>query len=235
MTRGELRPVVFSFRFPVLVEPVREPIVDPRHQFTVAAEVGAEVENLSAAVPDPLLDELEGVDVGPSEAVDRLLRVADHEQAPRLDARNPPVGRGVGIRRQQEKDLRLQRIGVLKLVDEQEWMPLRERHAHLGAFTEKSGGPLEQVVERQQALGQSQVLVMRTRPFEQRNHELIAVGPPLRERACECGNDVVPPLFELPDTFRLQFAMCLRSRAWQPQALDNFRTLSLDLLGRPEK
>jgi len=53
------------------------------------------------------------------EPIDRLLGIADDEQLARLRANRAPVAfRGVVGGKQQE-DLRLQRIGVLELVDEQ--------------------------------------------------------------------------------------------------------------------
>ena len=57
-------------------------------------------------------------DVGAAEAVDRLLRIADDEELPRRGDDRAPVALGRILRRQQEQNLGLERIGVLELVDE---------------------------------------------------------------------------------------------------------------------
>ena len=64
----------------------------------------------------------EGGDVGAPESVDRLLGVADDEQAPGVDRRARPTAAcaRVGIaRREQRREVALDRIGVLELVEEE--------------------------------------------------------------------------------------------------------------------
>ena len=55
--------------------------------------------------------------VGSPEAVDRLLGVADKKQAPRFRGSAVPVGR------EGQRDLNLERVGVLELVDEHYLVP----------------------------------------------------------------------------------------------------------------
>ncbi len=56
--------------------------------------------------------------VGTAELIDRLLRIADHEQLPRFGRDLQPVRFAGIVRGEQQQDLGLQRIGILKLVDE---------------------------------------------------------------------------------------------------------------------
>src|ERR1700730_4320629 len=57
-------------------------------------------------------------DVGTSKPVNRLLRISDQKQLPRNRAGVPPVRGGRVIRREQQQDLHLERVGILELVDE---------------------------------------------------------------------------------------------------------------------
>src|SRR5262249_3323759 len=57
-------------------------------------------------------------DVGPPEAVDRLLRIADDRDTSRPDPALPPVVRIRAVLRQEEDDLALEGVRVLELVDE---------------------------------------------------------------------------------------------------------------------
>ena len=63
------------------------------------------------------------LDVGATEAVDRLLRVADDEQLARHGPHGTPVPLGGIVRGQQQQELGLERIGVLELVDEDTGAP----------------------------------------------------------------------------------------------------------------
>ena len=68
---------------------------------------------------DQRLDLVVEGDVGAAEAVDGLLRVADHEELAGLELHLPPR-RGARLALAEvEDDLRLQRVGVLELVDEE--------------------------------------------------------------------------------------------------------------------
>ena len=72
----------------------------------------------------------EGADVGPSEPVDRLLRIADKEEAPRTGLDLVPRLAGDvdgGIGRDQDREFDLDRVGVLELVEQQAGIPRAER------------------------------------------------------------------------------------------------------------
>ena len=116
--------------------PVREhlvePLVDEGDDRRDRAEVGGEGEGLAAASLDEALRLLVDRDVGAAEAVDRLLGVADDEELARLQAAAAPVGRGLPLRvlGQEERDLGLQRVGVLELVHQDEVEAPLEVAAH---------------------------------------------------------------------------------------------------------
>ena len=96
----------------------RERVVHARLDLGDAAEAGVQVQERRAERGQPVADLAVDADVRAAEAVDRLLRVADEEQRAGPRARAPPVGLAVVVGREQQQDLRLQRIGVLELVDE---------------------------------------------------------------------------------------------------------------------
>ena len=97
---------------------VREHVVDPIDHRRRRAEVGAQQCRLGA----DLLGGAEVLgDVGAPEPVDRLLRIADDEQPARVAAELSPVGvvgRVVGECREPHRDLELDRVGVLELVEQ---------------------------------------------------------------------------------------------------------------------
>ena len=91
-------------------------------------------------------------DVGAAEAVDRLLRVADHEQPAGVDRELvPPVGAGVGLaRREQRGEVALDRVGVLELVEQQAGVPGAQPPAHVPpvvGVAQHRAGEHEEVVE----------------------------------------------------------------------------------------
>ena len=81
--------------------------------------------------------------VSAAKAVDRLLRVADQEQPSRLKRI------AVSSAGECERDLHLQRIGVLELVDEQRGEALPERLSRALVVAQDLTHPHDQVVERQ--------------------------------------------------------------------------------------
>ena len=106
-------------------------------------------------------------DVGPAEPVDRLLRVADEEQPARLDLHLPPrPGPGVGIRRRdQHRQLDLDGIGVLELVEQEPLITVGGRRPHLHpvhGVAQHGPGQHQQVVELQ--LARPPALLGRGRP-----------------------------------------------------------------------
>ena len=103
------------------------------------------MQQLGAVLEQQLFDLLVGADIGTAKAVDGLLRIPDDEQLPgnRHDAA-PVAGRGI-TGREQDKDLRLQRVRVLELVDEKMGEALLEMLANAGGLDEQIAGADEQV------------------------------------------------------------------------------------------
>ena len=90
------------------------------------AEAGGEGEGGHPGRFQLALDLPVDADVGPPEPVDRLLGVADDEQLPRRRPDPAPVPFRRIAGGEQQEDLRLQRIGVLELVDEDAGEPALE-------------------------------------------------------------------------------------------------------------
>ena len=97
--------------------------------------------------------------VGSPEAVDRLLRVADEERTAGRDGHFPPrpLARVRVVRREQHRDLDLQGIGVLELVDQENPEPLAERGAHARVALQHVSRQHEQIVELDAAVTTSLV------------------------------------------------------------------------------
>ena len=74
-----------------------------------------------AGLRQPARDPIEDADVGATETIDRLFRIADDEQRAVTNA-----GAIAVLGREQQQELGLQRIGVLELVDEEHAKPLLE-------------------------------------------------------------------------------------------------------------
>src|SRR5687768_12767717 len=100
---------------PLYEHPVKE-LVHPAEDGLCRAKVL--LESLEAAGQRPSFDGIVGGDVRPSEAVDRLFRIADDEQAPRLRHDVAPIALGSRWRADPGDELSLNRIGVLELVDQ---------------------------------------------------------------------------------------------------------------------
>ena len=101
------------------------------------AEVGRELDRALGRGANRSLRRHEHGDVGATEPVDRLLRVADHEQAPGLDLDVGPtrcVGLGGVEGRDAHGELDLDRVGVLELVEQQPLVPLVEGGPHDGTL-----------------------------------------------------------------------------------------------------
>ena len=97
--------------------------------------------------------------VGAPEAVDRLLRVADDEQLARHRGDAAPVALG-GIRgAQEQEDFRLQRIGVLELVDEEMREPVLKGAPDARMRHQQIAGAQQQIDEVQRACAALQRLV----------------------------------------------------------------------------
>ncbi len=105
-----------------------------------------------ALAGDRFLGPLVNLDVGPAEAIDRLLRVAHDEEFPGLQfhlvplrrVATPPLG-------QEEDDLGLERVRVLELVDQDVGEPLLEMLPRRGVVEQQVAGHEQQIVEVQDA------------------------------------------------------------------------------------
>ena len=101
--------------------------------------------------------------VGSAEPVDRLLRIADAEELARLGRDPLPVADGGIIRREQQQNLRLQRVGILKLVDKDVREALLKIRAHGGLVAHDITSPQEQIDEVQLARLDLEVFVCTNR------------------------------------------------------------------------
>ena len=89
--------------------------------------------------------------VGTAETVDRLLRIADDEELARDGMDLAPVGLSAIVRREQQEDLRLERIGVLEFVHEQAGETRLKRLAHFAVLHEQIARSQQQVDEVERA------------------------------------------------------------------------------------
>src|SRR5439155_9932688 len=94
------------------------------------------------------------------EAVDRLLRIADDEELPRYRSHPAPVALGRIVGREQEQDLRLQRIRVLELVDQEMGEPPLQVAADGGVAADEITGAQQEVEEVEAAGALLQPLVI---------------------------------------------------------------------------
>ena len=109
-------------------------------------------------------------DVGAAEAVDRLLGIADHEQLAVHRAQPAPLPDVFGVARQVKRELDLDRVGVLELVDQDRPEALAEVVADLGAVADEVARPDDQVVVVGDALGAPLLLVVAHELLDQRQH-----------------------------------------------------------------
>ena len=79
-------------------------------------------------------------DVGAPEAVDRLLRIADKKELAGNGADSAPVCVAVIVGGKQKKDLGLEGIGVLELVDEEVGEALLQLTTHAGIIANEVAG-----------------------------------------------------------------------------------------------
>src|SRR5207253_1075472 len=93
------------------------------------------------------------------EAVDRLLRIADQEELARNRAHAPPVAGGRVVRREEQENLRLQRVGVLELVDEDVREPALQLGTDRRVVADQVAGAEQQVDEVEAAGAALQGLV----------------------------------------------------------------------------
>ena len=138
-------------------------------------------------------------DVRAPEPVDRLLRVADDEQAAVRHVYLVPIG-GVGLRAAGDPggQLDLDRIGVLELVEQQPAIPPLQRRAHSRAVdrvAKQVAGEHEKVVELQPPLLAAGLRGRERRlpdpPGEPAQSHVEYAGPQLRDALHELGG--TPP------------------------------------------
>ena len=146
------------------------------------AEVGGEQENRAERLETGahlVVDD----DVGAPEAVDALLGVAHHEEGSRPGDDGAPVGGppSVGLRGEQEEELRLDRVGVLKLVDQHVPIALPQIPPHVGVLAEQPGRQHEEVVEAEHPDPQALLGELHGRPADESDREAV----PMREPAVE--------------------------------------------------
>ena len=173
-------------------------VVHARLDLRYRAKARIQVHEPGAQRCEPIADLPIDAHVGPSKTVDRLLGIADEEQRARPRPGASPIRLGVVVSGEQQQNLGLQRIRVLKLVDED---PLEARLesltddrvvAHEIARTE------EQIEEVERACPRLQLVV----PIDR------AAKVALQERG-EIGVRVHPELIEsgLERDTRLQHAV----------------------------
>src|SRR5262249_46615841 len=82
-------------------------------------EARRQVDEPRALGEEPLLQVLVERNVCAAESIDRLLGITDEEKFARNGTGDLPIRFGRIVRREQKEDLRLKRVGVLELVDEE--------------------------------------------------------------------------------------------------------------------
>ena len=124
-------------------------------------------------------------DVGASEAVDRLLGIADEEEAAGRRPCLAPVGLGRIVGGEQQQDLGLQRIGVLELIDEHPLEAALKAGADLRVVADQVARAEQQVEEVERAGVRLQLLVALERGpqfgLEPRGEIRVGVHPELIE------------------------------------------------------
>ena len=139
------------------------------------------------AAPDEAIADLAvDADVGAAEAIDRLLRVADNEETAGNRRRGAPIRRGWIRGGEQHQDLRLQRVGVLELVDEDMCEAALKPASHQLVSPDQIAGLEQQIEEIERARARLERLV----PLD-RSAKL------LLQRRGEIGVGVHPELIEV--------------------------------------
>ncbi len=132
---------------------IAEERVDPREDRLDRAEVGGEP-GPRVVRTEPVAGSKEQFDVGASEPVDRLFRVADEEQAAVANRELGPRRRRVALhrRRDQDRELDLNGVGVLELVEEDVGVALVQAIARVAARAQQISREHEEVVELEPAV-----------------------------------------------------------------------------------
>jgi len=190
--RRKTRCVYCRFRRKLLLED----LVGPSAQLRRRAKVQGQWHDTSdCGVAEALPDDVVDVDISSSEAVDGLLRVTYDEQRARPQRNLPPVGRILLFPRercrtilgQPEQDLRLQRVGVLKFINEEVSELLLQGSPHRFVPTQHARSQIEKVTIVQGV----ETAALSCRRFacliQQRHRQLIHIMTPLRQvRTDDC-------------------------------------------------
>src|SRR5262245_26750373 len=117
---------------------------EPLHRWQ-RAEARGQLDHGRAPLAQEVLDLLVDADVRAAEAVDRLLRIADHEELAGGRRHVAPPRRGRIIAGEQQEDLRLERVGILELVDEDVAEAALELRAHVLASADEIAAAEQEV------------------------------------------------------------------------------------------
>ena len=105
------------------------------------------MQKLCAVPEQQLFNFFVGSDIGATEPVNSLFRIAHDEQLPRIWLNRSPVRRFGSICRQQHENLCLQRVGILELIDEQVSEAFLEVFPHAPRLYEEVPSTYEEVEE----------------------------------------------------------------------------------------
>ena len=119
--------------------------VQGSQELGVRAEVGGDARVVARERPRP--DVVIDGYVGASEAVNRLLGVAHHHDSPLPGDQLPPVLAGVGVAGQEQRELGLDGVGVLELVDQHSLEALTEVASRGLALEQQVARPEQEVIE----------------------------------------------------------------------------------------
>ena len=134
-------------------------VLDRRH----AAKAARQVEQRHAARRELRPHAGVYIEVGAAETVDRLLGIADDEERALARAGSLPIPLVGIVRRQQQQQLRLQRVRILEFVDEDPRVASLEVAPRAGVVPDEITGPQQQIEKVQGAAGRLELLVARDR------------------------------------------------------------------------
>ena len=109
------------------------------------AKAGGQLHDPDAALLQRIANLAVEHDIGAAELIDRLLGIADHEQLAGFRRDLAPVRLRRIVRGEQQQDLRLQRIGILKFVDEDMREAVLQIAAHFGLFAHQIAREQQQI------------------------------------------------------------------------------------------
>ena len=157
----------------ILAHPLLEKPVDPADDRLLRAKILHQLDGLAAGLFHSRAQAFHLFHVGATEPVDRLLGIAHHEQLARLRTHLIPA-RGTNARvtrrrncfGQQHGDFRLDRVGVLGLVDQQVRVPPAEVIADGQVVPQQFACPHQQILKLRTTLGAPFLGVIQNHPPE---------------------------------------------------------------------